>query len=94
MIVPEKMSLRDFVSRRLHPVKVTISLMRHELNNHSKGDVTEMSKHLLNSAISTLELFVEDYETLIGAAGKSASVATGERKFVEDTKPSSLLPTG
>ena len=27
MIVPEKMSLSDFVSRRLHPVKVTISLL-------------------------------------------------------------------
>jgi hypothetical protein len=92
MIVPEKMSLSDFVSRRLHPVKVTISLLRHELNNHTKGEVTEMSKHLLNSAVSTLELFVEDYEKLIGASAKPA--ATGERKFVEDVKPSSLLPTG
>lgn len=90
MIVPEKMSLSDFVSRRLHPVKVTISLMRHELNNHSKGEVTEMSKHLLNSAISTLELFVEDYEKLISGTAKAASVTAGERKFVEDNKPSLL----
>ena len=92
MIVPEKMSLSDFVSRRLHPVKVTISLMRHELNNHSKGEVTEMSKHLLHSAISTLELFVEDYEKLISSTAKTTSVATMDRKFVEDIKPSSLLP--
>jgi hypothetical protein len=92
MIVPEKMSLRDFVSRRLHPVKVTISLLRHELNNHTKGEVTEMSKHLLNSAISTLELFVEDYETLINAKG--AMPTSADRKFVEDVKPSTLLPTG
>lgn len=92
MIVPEKMSLSDFVSRRLHPVKVTISLLRHELNNHTKGEVTEMSKHLLNSAVSTLELFVEDYEKLIGASAKPTAGA-GERKFVEDVKPS-LLPTG
>jgi hypothetical protein len=91
MIVPEKMSLSDFVSRRLHPVKVTISLMRHELNNHSKGDVTEMSKHLLNSAISTLELFVEDYEKLISGTAKAATGAGADRKFVEDVKPSSLL---
>src|SRR5437773_902318 len=92
IIVPEKMSLSDFVSRRLHPVKVTISLLRHELTNHTKGDVTEMSKHLLNSAVSTLELFVEDYEKLIGASAKP-SATIGERKFVEDVKPS-LLPTG
>jgi hypothetical protein len=90
MIVPEKMSLSDFVSRRLHPVKVTISLLRHELANHSKGEVTEMSRHLLSSAVSTLELFVEDYETLTRSAARPAAT-TGERKFVEDTKPSQLL---
>ena len=88
MIVPEKMSLSDFVSRRLHPVKVTISLMRHELAHNSKGDNTEMSRHLLSSAISTLELFVEDYEKLIHTTAKAA--ASVERKFVEDAKP--LIP--
>lgn len=93
MIVPEKMSLSDFVSRRLHPVKVTISLLRHELSNHTKGEVTEMSRHLLNSAISTLELFVEDYEKLISSTAKTTAMATGERKFVEDAKPASLLPS-
>jgi len=91
MIVPEKMSLSDFVSRRLHPVKVTISLLRHELNNHTKGEVTEISKHLLNSAVSTLELFVEDYEKLISGTAKTASGVSTDRKFVEDVKPSSLL---
>lgn len=87
MIVPEKMSLSDFVTRRMHPVKVTISLLRHELSNHTKGEVTEMSRHLLNSAISTLELFVEDYEKLIQSTQKASAAATADRKFVEDTKP-------
>jgi hypothetical protein len=91
MIAPEKMSLSDFVSRRLHPVKVTISLLRHELTSHTKGEVTEISRHLLNSAISTLELFVEDYEKLIGTTAKAASMASSERKFVEDVKPASLI---
>ncbi len=91
MIVPEKMSLSDFVSRRMHPVKVTISLLRHELSNHTKGEVTEMSRHLLNSAISTMELFVEDYEKLISTTQKSMTMGS-DRKFVEDTKPA-LLPT-
>jgi len=89
MIVPEKMSLSDFVSRRLHPVKVTISLMQHELAHNSKGDSTEMSRHLLSSAVSTLELFVEDYEKLIGSTTK-ASAAASDRKFVEDAKPTLL----
>ena len=90
MIVPEKMSLSDFVSRRLHPVKVTISLLRHELAHNSTGDTTEMGRHLLGSAISTLELFVEDYEKLISATSKASSMASADRKFVEDSKPSLL----
>ena len=89
MIVPEKMSLSDFVTRRLHPVKVTISLMQHELAHNTKGEQTEISKHLLSSAVSTLELFVEDYEKLIGSTTR-ASAAAGDRKFVEDSKPSLL----
>ena len=89
MIVPEKMSLSDFVSRRLHPVKVTISLLRHEVAQGGKSENTEMNQHLLSSAVSTLELFVEDYEKLIGSTTK-ASAAASDRKFVEDAKPSLL----
>lgn len=91
MIVPEKMSLSDFVSRRLHPVKVTISLLKHESSHHTDGDSTEIDKHLLRSAISTLELFVEDYEKLLSATSKAQSLSSGDRKFVDDK--SSLLPS-
>ena len=90
MIAPEKMSLSDFVSRRLHPVKVTITLFRHEMASHTKGELTEISKHLLNSAVSTLELFVEDYEKLISTTAKTAAMAAGDRKFIDDTKPALL----
>lgn len=89
MIVPEKMSLSDFVTRRMHPVKVTISLLRHEVAHSGKGENAEINRHLLFSALSTLELFVEDYEKLIGSTTK-ASAAAGDRKFVEDAKPSLL----
>ena len=37
-----------------------------------------------------VELFVEDYEKLISATSKSAAITAGDRKFVEDTKPSLL----
>ena len=64
MIMPEKLSLSDFVSRRLHPVKVTIQLMTHELQQNSDGGQTKVNSDLFASAISTIELFVEDYEKL------------------------------
>ena len=90
MIVPEKMSLSDFVTRRLNPVKVTIHLLRQELAMHTTNDTTEIDRHLLSSAVSTLELFVEDYQKLIGSTSKSSSAAAGDRKHVESSKPSLL----
>ncbi len=78
MIMPEKMSLSDFVSRRLNPVKVTIELLKHE---HAAGtDEIIISKPLLGSIVSTMELFVEDYERLIQGQARSPA----ERRMVGD----------
>jgi len=89
MIMPEKLSLSDFVSRRLHPVKVTIKLLTHELELHSVGGTTKINADLLGSAINTVELFVEDYEKLIEKSNTGKTQPTVERKFVgEETKPS------
>ena len=70
MIMPEKMSLSDFVTRRLHPVKVTIELLKHE-HATADDDGAKISKPLLGSVLSTLELFVEDYERLTAGQAKS-----------------------
>ncbi len=78
MIMPEKMSLSDFVSRRLHPVKVTIELLKHEYER--AGETASFSKPLLSSILSTMELFVEDYERLIQGQARSPA----ERRMVGD----------
>ena len=87
MATPEKLSLSEFVSRRLHPVKVTIHLLGHEVEQNSDGEVTTINSSLLGSVMNTLELFVEDYERLLekttAAAPKPAAPAV-ERKFVGD----------
>ena len=86
MIMPEKLSLSDFVSRRLHPMKVTIKLLGHEIEQNSDGEVTTIDAQLLGSVVKTIELFVEDYERLLDktttAAPKPAPAV--ERKFVGD----------
>lgn len=87
MATPEKLSLSDFVSRRLHPVKVTIRLLGHEVDQNSDGEVTNINSALLGSVVSTLELFVEDYERLLEkttAAAPKQPAPTVERKFVGD----------
>ena len=83
MIMPEKMSLSDFVSRRLHPVKVTIELLKHE-NAGADDKGALLGKPLLGSVISTLELFVEDYERL--TAGQATRSPTERRMVGEDAK--------
>jgi hypothetical protein len=82
MIMPEKVSLSDFVARRLHPVKVTIQLMSHELDKNTDNEVTSVNAALFASAINTLELFVEDYEKLMEKQAPAAKAPAVERKFV------------
>lgn len=92
MIMPEKLSLSDFVTRRLHPMKVTIQLLTHELERNSTGDETKVSAPLLGSVINTLQLFVEDYEKLIASSAASSAKPQPvvERKFVgEESKKTS-----
>ena len=81
MIMPEKVNLSDFVARRLHPVKVTIQLMSHELDKNTDNEVTSVNAALFASAINTLELFVEDYEKLMEKSGGGRGQAQ-ERRFV------------
>lgn len=89
MIMPEKLSLSEFVSRRLHPVKVTIQLLTHEVKQNTDGNTTRVNSELLGSAINTIELFVEDYERLIEKSDKSAPRTSPavERTFVGEEAP-------
>jgi len=82
MIMPEKVSLSDFVARRLHPVKVTIQLMNHEMDRNTDKEVTSVNASLFASAINTLELFVEDYEKLMDNKAPAGKAPAVERKFV------------
>ncbi len=90
MIMPEKLSLSDFVSRRLHPVKLTIKLLDYERQKGTEGDVVKVDAGVLQSAIHTMQLFVEDYEKLIEKSGSQTTGRPGanvERKFVGGSAP-------
>jgi hypothetical protein len=92
MIAPEKVSLSDFVSRRLHPTKVTLAYLRHELAVHSNATVTQIDKQELSSVIATIELFIEDYEKLVtrgpGPASAMPAMPSAERTaaYVADAR--------
>jgi hypothetical protein len=92
MIAPEKVSLSDFVSRRLHPTKVTLAYIRHEMAVHSNATVTQIDRQELASVLATLELFIEDYEKLVtrgpGASAAMPAMAAAERTsaYVADAR--------
>ncbi|MFO0984093.1 MAG: hypothetical protein U1E76_20630 [Planctomycetota bacterium] len=73
------------VQKRLAPLKVTIGLLYRELDA-AKGDrAVAIDRMLLESVISTLELFVDDVDE-----GKSRDVE--ERKFVEAQPRPAAVP--
>ena len=78
MIAPEKVSLSDFVSRRLNPTKVALAYLRHEMALHSNASSTTIDKAELASVLATVELFIEDYEKKYGTPADmvAASVHT------------------
>lgn len=82
MTTPEKLSLSDFVSRRLHPVKVTIELLNHEVAKNTDKGVTHLKAGLLNSAIQTIMMFVEDYDKLMEKTTPGGGRPASERRFV------------
>jgi hypothetical protein len=88
MIPPEKVSLSDFVSRRLHPMKVSMAYLRHEVAHHSSGERTTLDRAELQSVIATMELFVEDYEKLVHREPRSAAatITSADRQYVPDAR--------
>ena len=86
MLVPEKVSLSDFVTRRLHPMKVAMAYIRHELATHTTGEKTTMTRDEVVSVLATMEIFVEDYEKLVTREPRPASMPAVERTFVSDAR--------
>ena len=56
------MDVAKFVDRRLHPVRVALGLMNHELELARGDNVVTIDREVLRSMIETVSLFVEDFE--------------------------------
>lgn len=72
------MDIAKFVDRRLHPVRVTLGLMNHELEL-ARGDSTvTLDQEMMRSLIETVSMFVEDFENSHRALREQ-----GQKKFVQ-----------
>ena len=55
-------NIGGYVDRRLHPVRLSIVHLNKILEGSRPGTMLNVNRDLLNSIVSTLELFVEDFE--------------------------------
>jgi hypothetical protein len=74
------MDIGKFMDRRLHPVRVALNLMNHELELNRNDQMVSLDRETLRSLMETFQLFVEDFETSYRAAKDVA-----QKKFVAAT---------
>lgn len=72
-------SLARSLHRRLASVKLAIRMLHHEMDLGGEGARTSIDRGTLESVASTLELFVEDVESEIGAP-KPPALTNGDRR--------------
>jgi hypothetical protein len=75
-------NLGKVTHRRLSSLKVLSKLMEHELDLGKSDKEVTLNRHLAESMLDTLELFIEDFEEVYGVKGGAGA----DRKVVE-TKP-------
>ena len=60
------MDAGKYIDRRLHPVRVAIGLLNHELELAGGESVVTIDKEVLRSVVETQLLFVEDFDRSLG----------------------------
>lgn len=56
------MEMGKFVDRRLHPVRVLLGLMNHEMELARGENMITLDREVVRSMFETISLFVEDFE--------------------------------
>ena len=80
------MDIGKFVDRRLHPVRVALGLMTHELELGRGDQMINVDREVLRSLIETVQLFVEDFEVNYRSIRE---LQQNQKKFVTATQGAS-----
>ena len=72
------MEIVKFVDRRLHPVRIALGLLNHELEIARAESVVTLDREVVRSVIETVSMFVEDFE-----ASSRALKEQSQKKFVQ-----------
>ena len=82
------MTFNDYVSRRLQPVKLLVSLLSKELE-FSKDDEIIFSRDELENVIATLEIYIEEYALALEQArgSRRTKAADAGTAYPTEKKP-------
>ena len=75
----DKVSMDDFISRKLHPVRILVGYLNNEMALNT-GDEISMERGEFESIVSTLEMFVEDYDR-VSEQNSSSSRSKKKKKY-------------
>ena len=59
------LSLNDIITRRLHPVRILVNYLNNEMSLND-GDDISMDRVEFESIVSTLEIFIEEFDRVTG----------------------------
>jgi hypothetical protein len=79
-------NVAGFVDRRLHPVRLSISHLNRLLEGSRQGSVVNVNRDLLLSITSTIELFIEDFESNSLPGSSSTDEKKGHDKITESPR--------
>ena len=67
------MDAGKYIDRRLHPVRVAMGLLNHELELAAGENIVTIDKEVLRSVVETCQLFVEDFDRSLGKLKEKSS---------------------
>jgi len=69
MAIDNKISLDEFVHRKLQPIKVLVGMLNREMDMNPAESI-ELQRAEVDNLLTTLELFIEDFERVSTFTGK------------------------
>jgi hypothetical protein len=73
----------------MHPVRVALNLMNHELELNRNDQMVSLDRETLRSLVETFQIFVEDFEN-----SYRASKDLAQKKFVSPTPAGATAKVG
>ena len=82
-------SLDEFIFRKLQPLRILAGYMNNELEL-AEGDAVRMQRMDLDNIVSTLEIFLEEYDRVSSFRGRKANGSQRKKTSFIDNKPTAI----